>query len=775
MSRLLSRFYVSCMLVVAVIVASALANSGYAQDDGNQGEVRINDIRADFPRIEVVASVVRQGRAVAGLSASDFLIGEPHRDLTVEEIGASSTLAVVIDTPNQLLGVELERVKEAVRLYFNDPNLYEDGSTVIIVHQINENYTPRTFNNRSDILAFINGLPNGSGFNRYESGLQSAADELTRFLDESGGTGNILIVGAFPQRDVVDLTSTAALAQALSQERGFTISVIQAFTGSRQRFSASYQVIANQGGGQFAAFGPSANASVLNAVYEQIQGEQSAYRLTYESLDGASGVHTVSLTATVDGAAVSGTFDYIGPNLIAPIVTLQGVVNNETITRIQDPTTGQFDTASREIQVDVTFPDGFERDLSEVLLEVTSNGQVIDEVSINPDSSTNIRLAWDLADFVPPAGSSRFNQSFTLIIRAIDQYSLVGQSSPLNVIVQAEATVVAAPTLAPTSDTSIAVTQTAIALQATVDAALALALSPEDIQATATAIAAANLTAAEVAVEDDGGIPIFVPIVGGAVIFLLIFLILGAVLGRGGNQQPAPIAAPAHNLDIMKTQVGFAATPPAILEVLTGIESGQQVQIDAASFTIGRTPAQGIHYATPAYDNVSSRHCTIIKRNNDYLIVDHGSTNGTFVNGSKLTPNIETPLPPNATIQLGKDPSSSIQMRLSIPSGGGLGDIGKTRIDIGGAAPVDNAVWGQKTQLYGQQNQQPAPPPVHHLRRRPPVNSSTPDNLSALLPHRRRRPNKAVASNVAMKVIGQGAARMTHGSINNTYLQHKIG
>ncbi len=721
-------------IAIAIIVFTGIP-AVFAQN--GTGEVQVSDVRVDFPRIELEVRVIQQGRAISGLTADAFTVGETHRDLTVEEIGTSSTLAVVIDTPDSLLGNELARVKEAVSLYFSDPNFYEDGTPVIIVQQYNRTYNPRTFTSRSEILSFINNLPNGAGVNRYRDGLQSAAGALSEFIEDNGGTGNILIVGAFAQAGTTDLNNTAILAQELFNERGFTTSVIHAFTGSRQRFTAGYQNIAQQGNGKFAVFDATANSLVLEDVFEYIRGEQSAYRLTYESLDASSGLHTVSLTVVVDGETLSGEFNYIGPNLIAPIVTVSGITNNETIIRLQTEDTGLFSNASREIEVGVTFPDGFERPLSEVLLEISSNGEIVDEISINSPEGSNATLTWDLSAIIPPEGQSELIQPFTLIIKAIDQYGFVGESNPINVIVQAEGIpggVVAQPTSAPNSnvDTTF-ITQTAVVLQQTIDAANASALSPEDLQGTATAvaalspedrvatanaIAAANVNEANENAEKatDSPLTTYAPIACGVATFLFLFIAIGIVLSRRSRvSQPVPIAsggAAASNLDMMKTQVGFGAAPQAFLEVLTGVEYGQKIPIDSTTFTIGRVQNQGIHYATPAYENVSSRHCSIIYRNNEYVIVDHGSTNGTYLNGKKLEPNIETPIPPNATIQLGKDAYTSIQMRFSMPNvGGGLGEVGKTRIDIGvGPEPVDNAVWGQKTALYGQQNQAPSPP-----------------------------------------------------------------
>lgn len=55
--------------------------------------------------------------------------------------------------------------------------------------------------------------------------------------------------------------------------------------------------------------------------------------------------------------------------------------------------------------------------------------------------------------------------------------------------------------------------------------------------------------------------------------------------------------------------------------------------IDRGSLTIGRDHSNDIHIDNPA---VSSRHAKILTLLNESFIEDMGSTNGTYINGSKI-------------------------------------------------------------------------------------------------------------------------------------------
>jgi pSer/pThr/pTyr-binding forkhead associated (FHA) protein len=92
------------------------------------------------------------------------------------------------------------------------------------------------------------------------------------------------------------------------------------------------------------------------------------------------------------------------------------------------------------------------------------------------------------------------------------------------------------------------------------------------------------------------------------------------------------------------------------------LDSGQILPISERNeFTMGRIsdsqPIMPDIDLSPfkAYDNGVSRLHAVIRRNGGNVIVmDLGSSNGTYVNGTRLMPNMEQPLRHGDVISLGK-------------------------------------------------------------------------------------------------------------------------
>jgi pSer/pThr/pTyr-binding forkhead associated (FHA) protein len=92
------------------------------------------------------------------------------------------------------------------------------------------------------------------------------------------------------------------------------------------------------------------------------------------------------------------------------------------------------------------------------------------------------------------------------------------------------------------------------------------------------------------------------------------------------------------------------------------VESGQIVPLAARNeFSLGRVaegqPIMPDIDLTPykAYENGVSRLHAILKLvNNQVLLLDLGSSNGTYVNGNRLVPSVERPLNQGDMIHLGK-------------------------------------------------------------------------------------------------------------------------
>src|SRR4029450_6615461 len=96
--------------------------------------------------------------------------------------------------------------------------------------------------------------------------------------------------------------------------------------------------------------------------------------------------------------------------------------------------------------------------------------------------------------------------------------------------------------------------------------------------------------------------------------------------------------------DLLHTMIGAGRrledVPPAAdtgdyLVILEGADPGKVVEIGEEPLTIGRDVRQTIVFATDS--EVSRLHARVLRRNNEIVAEDAGSTNGTFVGPERLT------------------------------------------------------------------------------------------------------------------------------------------
>src|SRR5262245_56274133 len=92
----------------------------------------------------------------------------------------------------------------------------------------------------------------------------------------------------------------------------------------------------------------------------------------------------------------------------------------------------------------------------------------------------------------------------------------------------------------------------------------------------------------------------------------------------------------------------------AKLVVLSASMAGRSHELQVDKTTIGRVDDNTFQIAEPS---VSSHHCAVLLQGSNVVIRDLNSTNGTFINGEKVSG--ESPLKPGQTLRLGQ-----IELRL---------------------------------------------------------------------------------------------------------------
>lgn len=126
----------------------------------------------------------------------------------------------------------------------------------------------------------------------------------------------------------------------------------------------------------------------------------------------------------------------------------------------------------------------------------------------------------------------------------------------------------------------------------------------------------------------------------------------------------------------------------AKLVLLSAGLTGQTHELKVDKTTIGRVEDNTFQIAEPS---VSSHHCEILLRGTDVVVKDLNSTNGTFINGDKVS---ETVLKPGQVLRLGQ-----IEMRLETEGGGAPSPLPAGGASASAPAPSAPAAPAAKKQL----------------------------------------------------------------------------
>ena len=140
-----------------------------------------------------------------------------------------------------------------------------------------------------------------------------------------------------------------------------------------------------------------------------------------------------------------------------------------------------------------------------------------------------------------------------------------------------------------------------------------------------------------------------------AVIYSLRSDLFGQRARRMPTETPAPVAsfpapapaAPRPAAPVLP--VGPASSAPATRLVITsGPKEGLELPLPSGPLTIGRSSESGLVIRD---DYTSTHHARLMLWNDEWVIQDLDSTNGTFLSGSRVT--LPTPVPVGTPVRIG--------------------------------------------------------------------------------------------------------------------------
>ncbi|MFT4284569.1 MAG: FHA domain-containing protein [Protaetiibacter sp.] len=121
---------------------------------------------------------------------------------------------------------------------------------------------------------------------------------------------------------------------------------------------------------------------------------------------------------------------------------------------------------------------------------------------------------------------------------------------------------------------------------------------------------------------------------------------------------PAPAAAAppvASVTEPVRAQPHASGTTPRRLVITSGPKEGMEIELPAEQLTIGRSSESGLVIRD---DYTSTHHARLMLWNDEWVIQDLDSTNGTFLDGTRVT--LPTPVPVGSTVTIG---TTSFELR----------------------------------------------------------------------------------------------------------------
>lgn len=112
------------------------------------------------------------------------------------------------------------------------------------------------------------------------------------------------------------------------------------------------------------------------------------------------------------------------------------------------------------------------------------------------------------------------------------------------------------------------------------------------------------------------------------------------------------VASPAPGSPASQTSLDRPTPSTRILLVIDGSPAALR---EGDKVVLGRDPALATATTLSPHDNVSRIHCAVELRGGHLIVTDLGSTNGTFIDGRRLSQDTPTEVSPDSRLRLARD------------------------------------------------------------------------------------------------------------------------
>lgn len=429
--------------LIAVLMLSLLSLVWATQAQNASGtSVNILSQQVNPPAsVQVEARVATQGGVITGLDASHFdVTGDEPSNLSVAtRTDGNIDLIFLIDTSQ---GSDVASIRSVLRAYFENADYYRNGDNIsfFVMNNSGTYSTPDT-SSRENIYQAINNLSLGTSYSR-------PSEVLPNVLAQAQSTdGPIQVV--YVASLIFNATGVDEQVQRF-RNANIPIHVVHTHNGRDSApflsiTGGSNGVFINNEGNSFVGTGNGQYFALdqLEQLYNDLNDNRLIYEITYESVLAANTERNAQLVVTPpSGVSGEAAFQY-DPVFTAPTVEIVGPTNSQPVRRFD--TEGNLNNPQTSVFIDVGFPDGFRRGLSEVRLEFVDQSDtgiqppiVLENPVFNPDD--DLALTWNLEDYSQEGTTT----DLQLRVTVVDEFGLSSSASQPGVV-----TVGLVPTIVP--------------------------------------------------------------------------------------------------------------------------------------------------------------------------------------------------------------------------------------------------------------------------------------------------------------------------------------
>ncbi len=605
----------------------------------------------NFPSVTFTLRAIDANNATIGnLSAGDIQVFENDQPVQNFDIAARNDtpldLIYVIDLGRRAnytaLGVR--NIQDAILFPVTNGGFQENVDSITIVAETNDGSGDTTTTaldaTQTGLVAtnFLNSMSFRTGAGP-TAGLEGVRSAISMVGDtgspRSAATAIIFVTTSIDQPAEDQLTQIVSDLDSAAHDQYVPIYVLHTDTNGK---SFEYlEPLATDSGGQYLQLKKDTDQAALEAFYSPIFEQRTAYTVSFRSTLGTSGTRTIGVAPAATGTVTdTGTYDIIlSPVSVAITAPAAGEQYPVEIDVTKEGRTANPGSISVKAAITPS-ADGISRAL--VNAELIVDGVPAAHQALQ-SGDTAANFTWNINASAIGDEANGTSVPHIFQVRVTDELGIQAESAPVtvNLVVQ--------------------VKKPGLPTWAIVVIVLVVAF-------------------------------IMLVVVGGAVVFLVI-------RSRRGKQPaatPSPASAHRAGTGLSKTLIApDAQDDVASLVVLEGPPDmvGQVLQLTQRVTKLGRNPAQvDMAFFADTNSTVSSQHCSITRYQGSYYLTDDGSTNGTLVNNSKLSPNEPILLADGDEIVLGDIRLKGVKLQFKAPAAppvGGLRTVGPMEEELSGS------------------------------------------------------------------------------------------